>query len=123
MFNGYLCMKYILGTKKIAQRSTLINFSPLANLLHPMCKLLLIAPSLNQPCPAHVTSHKVELFIGVLLINIQTFNVSNLGFYCFRLNVFLDAPLQLKPVDTIGKCQRPVCPLAVSQPMHKMTNL
>ena len=29
----------------------------------------------------------------------------------------------LKPVDTIGNCQRPVFSLAVSQHMHKITNL
>ena len=29
----------------------------------------------------------------------------------------------LKPVDTIGKCQRPVFSPAVSQHMHKITNL
>ena len=29
----------------------------------------------------------------------------------------------LKPLDTIGNCQRPVFPLAVSQHMHIITNL
>ena len=32
-------------------------------------------------------------------------------------------PCELKPVDTIGNCQRLVFSLAVSQHMHKITNL
>jgi hypothetical protein len=36
---------------------------------------------------------------------------------------FWDGQFLLKPLDTIGNCQRPVFPLAVSQHMHIITNL
>ena len=43
---------------------------------------------------------------------------------CHFLFIFLrNKSLFLKPVDTIGKCHRPVFSLAVSQHMHKIKNM
>ena len=67
--------------------------------------------------PIHSTSFSVAL--GTIL-HIQTeIHVPN----CF-FNVDSTRPVTfLKTLDTIGKCQRPVFSLAVSQHMHKITNL